>query len=138
MSAEFKSLRDILRESRVAPPAISPLIPEPLPIVEAPEHRDEDPDDAIENRLDLVRCLERFEGALRRLLDEIAAEVVGRELLLAPIDVARIVTRLKDRYGFGDARVTAAGEDVTLECEGTQIDASLGRRLRSAIERALA
>jgi hypothetical protein len=136
MNDEFKSLAEILREVRAASPVISPLIAEPLSIVEAPEATVEEDDSDV--RLPHARTLERFEGALRRLLEEIAAEVLGRELLLAPIDVDRIVSRLKVRFGFSDATVTCADGDITVAWDGTEIDASLGRRLRSAIERALA
>jgi hypothetical protein len=136
MSVEFKSLAEILREARATSPVISPLIAEPLPVVEVPEATVDDDD--FDVRLPQARTLERFEGALRRLLEEIAAEVVGRELLLAPIDVDRIVTRLKARFGFSDATLTCTNGDVFVAWDGTEIDASLGRRLRSAIERALA
>jgi len=135
MSAEFKSLAEILHESRAGVPLISPLIAEPIAVVEAPEVPVEDDDS---DRLPQARTLERFEGALRRLLEEIAAEVLGRELLLAPVDVARIVTRLKGRFGFPDAIVECTNSDITIAWDGTEIDASLGRRLRSAVERALA
>lgn len=136
MSVEFKSLAEILREMRATSPVISPLIAEPLPVAEEPEAivEDEDSDD----RLPQARTLERFERALRRLLEEIAAEVLGRELLLAPSDIDAIVMRLRERFGFSDAMVTCSDADVTVAWDGTEIDASLGRRLRSAIERALA
>ncbi|HEY1727898.1 MAG TPA: hypothetical protein VGG22_05980 [Candidatus Baltobacteraceae bacterium] len=136
MSPEFKSLAEILRESRAASPLISPLIAQPLPEVQVPEEvaEDEEPED----RLLGVQTLERFEAALRRLLEEIAAEVIGRELLLAPIDVARIVLRLKERYGFEDVAVSSSRGDLKIEWDGTEIDASLGRRLHAAIERAMA
>ncbi len=130
MSVEFKSLAEILRETRAASPPISPLIAEPLPVVEEPE--------ATTDRLPQACTLERFEGALRRLLEEIAAEVLGRELVLAPVDVDRIVTHLRGRFGFPDATVTCAEGDIRIAWDGTEIDASLGRRLRSALERALA
>ncbi len=135
MSVEFKSLAEILRETRAASPLISPLIAEPACVVEVPEapvHDDNDDD-----RLPQARILERFEGALRRMLEEIAAEVLGRELQLAPIDVERIVARLRSRFGFSNATVTCTDDDITVAWSGTEIDASLGRRLHSAIERAL-
>lgn len=133
MSAEFKSLFALLRES-AAPPLISPLIAEPLPPLE-PVLEVDDPQPA-DDRLDAARIAERFEAALQRLLDEIALEVVGRELLLAPVDVERIVSRLKARYGFQDGTATGANGDIRIDCDGNEIDASLGRRLRTAIERA--
>jgi len=134
MSVEFKTLAEILHESRAGAPLISPLIAEPLAAVEVPEV----PEAPAVDRLSEVRTLERFEGALRRLLGEIAAEVVGRELLLAPVDVDRIVTRLRARFGFADVSAECADGDLAIAWDGTQIDASLGRRLHSAIERALA
>jgi len=136
MSAQFRSLAEILRESRAASPLISPLIAEPLPEVQAPQEiaEDEEPED----RLLGVQTLERFEAALRRLLEEIACEVIGRELLLAPVDVARIVHRLKERYGFEYGAASSSHGDINIEWCGTEIDASLGRRLRGAIERAMA
>jgi len=134
MSVEFKSLAEILHESRASTPLISPLIAEPLAAVEVPEV----PEAPAVDRLSEVRTLERFEGALRRLLGEIAAEVVGRELLLAPVDVDRIVTRLRARFGFADVSAECTDGDLAIAWDGTQIDASLGRRLHSAIERALA
>lgn len=133
MSAEFKSLFALLRES-AAPPLISPLIAEPLPPPE-PVLEVDHPQPA-DDRLDSARTAERFEAALQRLFDEIALEVVGRELLLAPVDVERIVSRLKARYGFHDGTATSANGDIRIDCDGNEIDASLGRRLRAAIERA--
>jgi len=131
MNPEFKSLREILHEARSVEvaPVISPLIAEPMPVEVSCE-----PDDS----LDRVRALDHFDGALRRLLEEIATEVLGRELLLAPADVERIAARLKERFGFRDGIVTDARGDITIDVEGAQIDASLGRRLMLAIERALA
>ncbi|MGA3037374.1 MAG: hypothetical protein ABSE64_07780 [Vulcanimicrobiaceae bacterium] len=135
MSLEFKSLRDILRESREVEveiaPVISPLIAEPMPIEETHEV-------IADDRMASVRVLDRFDGALRRLLEEIAAEVLGRELLLAPVDIERIALRLRERFGFHDGIVTSAHGDITIDLDGATVDASLGLRLRSAIERALA
>jgi hypothetical protein len=127
VNSEFKSLRDILRESREAhipqTPAISPLIPQ-TPAAPQAEY----------DRLAPARFAERLDRALERLLVEIAAEVVGRELLLAPVEIAAIVERLAERYGLsGDAAVYAGDGDVTIG----EVDASLGRRIRAAIDRAL-
>ena len=134
MNGAFKSLRDILREARATEepaPVISPLIAElPMPAEPARE--------AVADPLSSVRVLDAFEGALRRLLAEIAAEVLGRELQLAPIEIERIAGRLKGRFGFHDGVVRSVDGDITIDVDGAQIDASLGRRLRSALERALA
>lgn len=59
MSAEFKSLAEILREAHPASPVISPLIAEPLPEVTAPEEIAEA--DEAEDRFLYVRTFERFE-----------------------------------------------------------------------------
>lgn len=136
MSAEFKSLAEILREARATSPLISPLIAEPILVAEEPEATADDDDS--KDRLLQARTLERFEGALRRLLEEIAAEVLGRELMLAPVEIDRIVKRLQTRFGFSDVTVTCVDNDIVIAWDGTEIDASLGRRLHSAIERALA
>jgi restriction endonuclease Mrr len=127
-------LAEILRESRAPEPApsISPLIAE-VELPQAPPP----PAAREENRLDVLRIRERCEIALRRLLEELACEVLARELLLAPIEVESIVARLRERYGFADGSVVSNGLDVAIACGGEGIDASLGRRTRSAIGRAL-
>lgn len=131
MSAEFKSLREIFREAREAhAPVISPLIAEPPPPEQQPAPEESDHRD----RLFAAQLAERLDRALERLLEEIAAEVVGRELLLAPIDVETIVERLLQRYGIErDAPRLEHDGDISI---GT-LDASLGRRVRAAIDRAL-
>jgi hypothetical protein len=134
MSLEFKSLRDILREART--PVISPLIAEPMPVEQTCEIITDESES--EDRLSTVRALDHFDGALRRLLEEIAAEVLGRELLLAPVEIDRIASRLRERFGFHDGIVVNAHGDIQIGVDGAQVDASLGRRLRSAVERALA
>ena len=44
----------------------------------------------------------------------------------------------KEPFGFHDGIVTSAHGDITIDLDGATVDASLGLRLRSAIERALA
>jgi hypothetical protein len=132
MPAEFKSFAEIFREREEPPqppappeaPPISALIPQALP----PE------------RLAVARWEERLACALERLLAEIAIEVVGRELVLAPVEVHAIVERLVQRLRFdGDISVEERDGDIAiLAADGrTWIDASLGRRLHAAIDRAL-
>ena len=121
MTAEFKSFATLLRPQ----PAISPLIAEPLPW-------------SASDRLAPAHAAERFEQSLQVLLREIACEVLGRELLLAPVEIARIVERIRRRYPLqadGEAHVTPGG-DCTLICGDGTIDATLGRRLAAAIDRA--
>jgi len=135
VSGEFKSLASILRELRelrdgaaIQPAAISPLIA----AIDVPE-----PAAPRDDRLFAARLAERLESAVRTLLREIAAEVLGRELLLAPIEIDAIVARLRERYALEEIEVDASADgDVILTCAAGEIDASLGRRLRAAIEAA--
>ena len=133
MAAEFRSLAEILRAERA-------VAPEPLPAPPiSPLISQEPPAPARELRLQAARREERWERALERLLEEIAAEVLGRELLLAPVDVDAIVRRLVARYGFegDDVDVVARDGDVELVLGEDRIDASFWRRMRAAIDRAL-
>ena len=118
---EFVPLFDALRAARPAPPpAVSALIAQT-------------PADPLEN----ARRADALDLTVRELLREIAAEVVGRELLLAPCEIETIVARLCRRFGLDPsrARVAASEGDIALECEGGWIDASLGRRIEAALER---
>ena len=125
--AEFKSFASILRASGPESP-ISPLIAE----VERHE-----PELWREERLFPALLEERLDRAVQVLLREIAAEVVARELLLGPADVAQIVRRLRERYCIDDAtHARIDGNDVAFAMDGGEIDASLGVRVASAIERA--
>jgi hypothetical protein len=126
VSAEFKSLAEVLREARAA--AASPPVPAISPLIAQP------PAEEPADRLFAARFAERLEVALQRLLEEIAAEVVGRELLLAPVDAAAIVERLLRRYGGTTEAPEARDGDIRIG----DVDASLGRRVRAAIDRALA
>jgi hypothetical protein len=133
MAAEFKSFAELFRARECAP--------EPPPSPEAPPISALIPQAPPPERLVLARWEERLACALERLLAEIAIEVVGRELLLAPVEVHAIVERLVQRLHF-DGQVTVEERDGDIairEADGeTWIDASLGRRLHAAIDRALA
>ncbi|MGH7659505.1 MAG: hypothetical protein ACRENA_01130 [Vulcanimicrobiaceae bacterium] len=125
MAAEFKSFAEIFR---APPPPEAPPISAFIPQTPPPE------------RLAVARWEERLACALERLLREIATEVVGRELALAPIDVHAIVEHLVHRLRFdGEISVEERNGDIAiLATDGeTWIDASLGRRLHAAIDRAL-
>lgn len=132
MGAEFKSFAELFRAQEppqqpvAAPeaPPISALIPQAPP----PE------------RLAVARWEERLACAFERLLGEIAMEVVGRELALAPVEVHAIVERMVRRLRFeGDITVEERDGDIAiLAADGaTWIDASIGRRLHAAIDRVL-
>ena len=127
MSTQFKSLREIFREAREAQappgPIISPLIADAPP-----------PAEPACDGLARARFADRLECALERLLHEIAAEVVGRELLLCPAEIGAIVERLVQRYGLHrETPVHVHDADIAIG----DVDASLGRRIRAAIDRAL-
>jgi len=133
MTAQFRSFAEIFRQTHepepVSIPPISPLITEvPEPTIRA--RIDED-------RLFAARLCERVDEALERLLENLACEVLGRELLLAPVDIDAVARRLLKSFGIERARWSVSGDELTLACEGGTIDASLGRRLRVAIDRAL-
>lgn len=132
MAAEFKSFAELFRAREEPPP--------PAPVPDLPPISALIPQAPPPERLVIARWEERLACALERLLAEIATEVVGRELLLAPVHVHGIVERLVQRLRFdgeivieernGDIAILAAAGD-------TWIDASLGRRLQAAIDRAL-
>jgi flagellar biosynthesis/type III secretory pathway protein FliH len=66
-------------------------------------------------RLFHARISEALEGAVERLLYDVAAEVVARDLQLAPVDVERIVDRTLQRYFSEDPlRVRVHSEDAAL------------------------
>lgn len=115
MAAEFRSFSELFR-AREAPP-------QPAPPPEAPQISALIPHAPPPERLVVARWEERLACALERLLAEIATEVVGRELALAPVEVRAIVERQVRRFH-------SDGE--------TWIDTSLGSRLLAAIDRALA
>ncbi len=120
--------------------------------------------DEVESAVDdAIADVRRFRAALADALDiavaelvrEIAFDVVGRELQLAPVDLRSIVDRARERYGFKepiairvhpderellpsdiapivcDARLRRG--DVSLEIESGTIDATLGARLERLV-----
>ncbi len=58
-----------------------------------------------------TRLLAVFDGAVDRLLRDLAADVLGRELRLAPCDLASIVDRVRASAPVVRVRI-ASGEDV--------------------------
>lgn len=101
-------------------------------------------------RLFRARIAEALEAALERLLADVAAEVLGRELLLQPCEIDAIAGRALQRYAAEEplrvrvheddvARVrcgvTAVADpelrrgDAVIELRDGCIDASLGIRL---------
>jgi flagellar biosynthesis/type III secretory pathway protein FliH len=119
---------------------------------------EENGDDALEMLRDVrlfhARVIEAVEAAVETLVGDIAAEVLGRELALAPADIESIVDRTLERFAAEEpVRVRVhAGEaerlrctlpvvidpqlrpgDAAIDVRTGSIDASLGVRLESAI-----
>lgn len=144
----FRSLAELLRE---------PRDPQPVAQAGAPEEdgaRDGDRIAAREVRLFMARVAEAIESATEMLRNDIAAEIVGRELQLAPADLSAIVERTVRRYSLEapvrvrvhpgdlsalDGALPAVADaqlrrgDAVLELRDGTIDASLGVRLDSVL-----
>jgi flagellar biosynthesis/type III secretory pathway protein FliH len=151
--ADFVSLAEMLIRS--VPPAVAP---EEVPVpVAAPEARADDGatferSAALrEARLFRARLADALDAAAVRLLRDVAADVVARELQLAPCDVARIVERVQRSAPVVAVRVAAADAaqvtqlpvviddalqpgDAVLEVAGGTVDARLGVRLAHVLE----
>ena len=156
MAADFVALADLLRAPVVAPARSAS--PEPdLP--EAPSGKpiagDPVPDDISaalrDARLFRARLADAFDDAAARLLRELAADVLARELRLAPCDLGAIVQRIAARAPVVRVRV-APGDvaaltgiaavadsaldrgDAIVELAGGALDAHLGVRLAVVLE----
>src|SRR5262249_54347716 len=112
-------------------PPISPFI-----AAQTQEPQEDAAYDASTERTFGAMLAERLDAAVQHLLREIACEVLGRELLLAPVDVDAIVRRLRERYRVDDHVGARTGEngDLVLSWEGCEIDASLANRLELALD----
>jgi hypothetical protein len=114
---------------------------------------------------DALGAVRRFRASLADALDaardtllhDVACDVLGRELRLAPADIAAIVTRALERYAndvpvrvrvhpsdvsfLADCTVNVAADsklrpgDVAIDVRAGTIDASLGARLACALAR---
>ncbi|HVA34207.1 MAG TPA: FliH/SctL family protein [Candidatus Baltobacteraceae bacterium] len=160
MSTEFVPLAAFLR-----PIAQVDHVPEPDPLDSV------DPPDDVEaaceggELTEVLSQIRRFrasladalEVAVERLVRDVAADVLARELALRPADVAEIVAAARRRYAadeplrmcvhpdererlhgvdidvVGDARLRRG--DVVIELRSGTIDASLGVRLEAVLER---
>ena len=154
MAAEFVALADLLR----APDARAVAVEAPeVPAVScAPSSRDDasagDVDTALRDaRLFRARLADAFDDAAARLLRELAADVLARELRLAPCDLAELVRRAGEHAPVVRVRVAAcdvralAGTpvvadpalgrgDAIVELAGGALDARLGVRLATVLE----
>jgi hypothetical protein len=151
--ADFVSLAETLIRS-VAPP----VAPEesPAPVASPDAHADDaataERSAALrEARLFRARLADALDEASARLLRELAADVVARELRLAPCDVARIVERVQRSAPVVAVRLAAADAarvthvpvvvddalqpgDAVLEVAGGTVDARVGVRLAHVLE----
>lgn len=123
--------------------------------VEARERVSDELELAREVRLFHARIVEAVEAAVETLVGDIAADVLGRELLLAPCDIEAIVDRALARFASEQplrVRVhaqDAAGlkcavplivderlrsGDAIIELRDGAVDASLGMRLATIVQ----
>jgi flagellar biosynthesis/type III secretory pathway protein FliH len=107
-----------------------------------------------EVRLFHARVTEAVEASVETLVKDIAAEVLGRELLLAPADIERIVDRALHRFAAEEPlRVRVHSDDLSrlkcalpvladnalrpgdaiLELRNGYVDASLGVRVEALL-----
>lgn len=144
----FRALADLLRSQEEVRCA-SETIDEPSPHLQ--------PDEVAasrELRLFHARVTEAIENAVRTLCTDIAAEVVARELQLAPVELSDIIARALARYeNESPLRVRVHPDDVPrlrtpipivadaqlrrgdalLELRDGFVDVSLGVRLESVL-----
>lgn len=125
---------------------------EPVAVL-ATDETDAAIDDARRFRAALAECVT---GCVDDVLRDIAGDVLARELLLAPSDVAAIVAQAIERYGIEPVRVRVRredfsiakrcgipcvvddalrGGDAVIETRYGSIDASLGVRLERVLAR---
>ena len=144
---EFVPLATLL----AAPADVAPA-PEPIPAPPAPERETcttcATLRDALLFRATLADALD---DAVARMLREIAAGVLARELCLAPCDLAAIVARVRAQTPVLRVRVARADAgcvldvptlvddalqpgDAVVELDGGAIDARLGVRLACVLE----
>lgn len=136
------------------PAAVTESIAEAVDIdTPAADERDAAIDDAKRFRAALADAIDAYASDLLR---DIAADVLARELLLAPCDVQAIVSRAAARYGHELVRIRVHSEeapraersgvstvsddslrrgDVVLETKYGSINASLGVRLDQVLAR---
>jgi hypothetical protein len=102
-------------------------------------------------RLFRARLADAFDSAATKLVRELAADVLMRELRLAPCDIAALVQRVRDRAPVVRVRVAAVDVDAVrgvpvvidpaleagdamVELAGGALDARLGARLACVLE----
>jgi hypothetical protein len=164
--AEFVSLADVLRRpavSHLAPPRAAESGTPPGCDVEPRAVAVEDPPDRAHSgdeelvatvrdaRLFRARLADAFDDAAARLLRELAASVLARELRTAPCELDALVARVRTRIPVARVRVApadvarisgvpvtgdpalAAG-DAVVEVAGGALDLRLGVRVAAVLE----
>jgi hypothetical protein len=155
VSAEFVPLADVLRggAAPAAEPALlaAPIDEERLPSFAADQCDDETGAALRDARLFRARLADAFDAAAARLVRELVADVLARELRLAPCDLDRIVRRLFARGPAVRVRVAPAdvacitgvavladpglcAGDAVVELTGGALDARLGVRVAAVLE----
>lgn len=128
---QFRSLASTLLAAR------EPSHEEPaLEIVEEMIPQDDagDADVLREVRLFYAHVIEAVEAAVETLLEDIAADVLGRELLLGPVDIEAIVDRALQRFASEEPlRVRVHPEDRSRVRCGIPVVADEGLRPGDAI-----
>ena len=149
---EFVSLADLLLPS--AAEAVSPS-PEPEPQPVAAERLDDAPPDIASAlraaRVFRAQLADALTEAFGTLLCDLAADVLARELRLAPCDLEALLRRVAERAPIVRVRVAPADiacltgvpveadadldpGDAIVELAGGTIDARLGMRLATVLE----
>ncbi|HEV2741173.1 MAG TPA: hypothetical protein VGU66_21620 [Candidatus Elarobacter sp.] len=162
MGGEFVALADLLRAPAASAAARDERVAHELPasLAHVPPDAVADGDVAAavrEARLFRARLADAFDDAAARLMRDLAADVLARELRLAPCDLTAIVQRIAERAPVVRVRVAAcdvargvrlprgcdaaivedpalARGDAIVELAGGALDARLGVRLALVLE----
>lgn len=156
MAADFVALADLLRPRLVAVPPPEPEIGASAEPADAPCERDRptSPDDVVaavrDARLFRARIADAVDEQVARVVRELAADVLCRELRIAPCDVAALVRRACARVPVVRVRVApcdapaiagipVVGDpellpgDAILELSEGSLDLRLGVRLADVL-----
>ena len=148
---DFVPLAALLTAPPTEPDRI-PQAPAARETADVPEHEACASCGAVRDALLFRAALaDALDDAVARMLRDVAADVLARELRLAPCDIAAIVTRVRAQTPVVRVRVApdddacradlpvvvdaalAAG-DAVVELDGGEVDARLGVRLACVLE----